>query len=65
MNRDELARYLYVHAHDDDTSLDHRQAASLRLSRGTEWDEGMVTCSDRDDYYARADQMIREGKVQS
>ena len=58
MNRDELARHLYIHAHDEWGAPKRWQDAGA-----VEWGEGMVTDDDRDDCYARADQMIRDGEV--
>ena len=53
MNRDELARSLWIGI---------PLGRDVLEARATEWDEGMVTDDDRVDYYARADQMIRDGE---
>lgn len=58
MTRDELARHLYIHAHDDEGV-----SASWQDAGAEEWDAGDIKPEDRADCYARADQMIAEGRV--
>ncbi len=52
MNRDELARHLYIGV---------SVSQEVLQARATEWDEGMVTDEDRADCYARADQQLADG----
>lgn len=58
MNRDELARHLYIHAHDEQGAPQRWQEAGA-----VEWDEGMVTDDDVKDCYARADKLIAKGEA--
>jgi len=60
VNRDELARHLYIHAHDADGANDQ-----WRDMGAEEWDLGLVTDDDVADCYARADEMIANGQVAS
>lgn len=55
MNRDELARHLYIN-----DPADPEATQKMRESFATEWDEGMASDADRADCYAKADQMIAE-----
>jgi hypothetical protein len=57
VNRDQLARHLYIHAHDDDGA-----PQSWRDAGAEEWDTGQAKPQDVADCYARADQMIANGK---
>lgn len=52
MNRDELARRLYIHA--PGATREWREAGAI------EWDEGLATDDDVRDCYARADQQLAE-----
>ena len=58
MTCDELARHLYIHAHDADGASKSWQEAGAQ-----EWDAGWASADDVADCYARADQMIAEGRV--
>lgn len=55
LNRDELARHLYIHAHDGDGAPQSWQDAGAQ-----EWDAGLVTDDDVADCYAHADQQLAE-----
>lgn len=57
MTRDELARHLYIHAHDGTPQ------SYLDAGAPAEWDLGLVTDDDVADCYARADRMIADGEV--
>lgn len=58
MNRDEFARHLYIHFHDEDGG-----GAVMQRCGATEWDQGMVTGEDRDDCYAQADRQLAEEAI--
>lgn len=53
MTRDELARHLYIHAHDDRGAPD-----SWRRAGAEEWDSGDIKSEDRDDCYRQADNIL-------
>lgn len=53
MTRDELARHLYIHAHDDQGAPD-----SWRRAGAEEWDAGNIKPEDRDDCYRQADEIL-------
>ncbi len=58
MDRDELARHLYVHFHDQDGG-----GAVMQRCGAEEWDTGQAKAEDRAQCYAMADQLIAEGRV--
>lgn len=58
MTRDDLARHLYIHAHDDQGAPKARQDAGAK-----EWDAGWASAKDVADCYARADRMIANGEA--
>ncbi len=53
MTRDELARHLYVHAHDDRGAPD-----SWRRAGAEEWDAGDIRPEDRGESYRMADEIL-------
>ncbi len=53
MTRDQLARHLYVHAHDGQGAPD-----SWRRAGEEEWDSGDVNAVDRASCYRRADAIL-------
>lgn len=62
MNRDELARHLYIHSLDTNPAASYRSAQmAVQKASADEWDRGWVTDEDRADCYARADQQLAEG----
>ena len=58
MTRDELARHLYIHAHDGDGAPQSWQDAGAQ-----EWDGGLAKPEDVADFYAQADRMIANGEA--
>jgi len=56
MNRDELARHLYIHAHDPQGATQSWRDAGAR-----EWDAGWVKPEDVEDCYRRADKILEGG----
>lgn len=56
MTRDQLARHVYIHAHDADGADDAWRAAGAE-----EWDTGQVEAKDVHDAYAEADRVIEKG----
>jgi hypothetical protein len=53
MGRDELARHLYIHAHDEEDVPD-----SWRAAGAEEWDAKQATPDDVADCYAQADWIL-------
>lgn len=58
MNRDELARHVYIHAHDADGAPQQWRDAGAE-----EWDAGEAKPEGVADCYEQADRMIRDGQV--
>jgi hypothetical protein len=58
MNRDELARHLYIHAHDADGADEQWQDLGAE-----EWDAGLVTDDDVAGCYTRADELLATGEA--
>jgi hypothetical protein len=53
MGRSQLARHLYIHAHDNEGAPESWQRAGAE-----EWDSGGVNEKDIDDCYRRADEIL-------
>lgn len=61
MNRDELARHLYIHGHGAPRLFDQWDRDFAQRV----WDDNEALVPDVDDCYARADRMIADGEVPS
>jgi hypothetical protein len=58
VNRDELARHLYIHENDEDGA-----PQSWRDAGAQEWDAGQATPDDVQNCYERADRLIENGEA--